>query len=68
LHYSYIKVSVDEAVHSELVKLIKCDFNPGSVERSIDLYKRGYTSAVELKCLWSSIPKRVAITANKNLF
>jgi hypothetical protein len=25
--------------------LIKCDIKPGSVERSIDLYQGGYTSA-----------------------
>jgi hypothetical protein len=41
---SYIKTLVDAAVHSEHGKLIKCDFKPGSVERSIDLYQRGYTS------------------------
>jgi hypothetical protein len=32
-------------VHYEHEKLIKCDFKPGSVERSVDLYQRGYTSA-----------------------
>jgi hypothetical protein len=45
LYYSKIKVSVDVAVHSEYGELIKCDFKPGSVERSIDLYQRWHTSA-----------------------
>jgi hypothetical protein len=44
LHSSYIKVLVDAAVYSEHGKVIKCDFKPGSVEWSIDLYQRGYTS------------------------
>jgi hypothetical protein len=34
LYYSYIKVLVDAAVHSEHEKIIKWDFKPGSVERS----------------------------------
>jgi hypothetical protein len=38
------KALVDSAVHSEHRKVIKCDFKPGSVERSIDL-DRGCTSA-----------------------
>jgi hypothetical protein len=33
---SIIQVLVDAAVYSEHGKLIKCDFKPGSVERSID--------------------------------
>jgi hypothetical protein len=45
LYSSYIKVQVDAAVHSEHGKVIKCDFKPGLVERSIDRYQRGYTSA-----------------------
>jgi hypothetical protein len=45
LYYSYIKVLVDAAVHSEDGIVKKWDFKPGSVERSIDLYQRGYTSA-----------------------
>jgi hypothetical protein len=45
LHSSYIKVLVDRAVHFEPEKVIKYDFKPGSVERSLDLYQRGYTSA-----------------------
>jgi hypothetical protein len=27
------------------MKVIKCDFKPGSDERSVDLYQGGYTSA-----------------------
>jgi hypothetical protein len=45
LYSSCIKILVDTAVHSEDGKVIKCDFNPRSVERSIDRYQRGYTSA-----------------------
>jgi hypothetical protein len=45
LYSSYLKVLVYEAVNSEHGKVIKCDFKPGSVKRSIDLYKRGYTLA-----------------------
>jgi hypothetical protein len=33
---SIIQVLVDAAVHSEDEKVIKCDFKPGSVKRSID--------------------------------
>jgi hypothetical protein len=44
LYYSYIKVLVDTAVHSELGKVIKCDFKPGSFERPIDVDKREYLS------------------------
>jgi hypothetical protein len=40
LYSSCIKVLVDATVHSEDEKVIKCDFKPGSVERSIDLYQR----------------------------
>jgi hypothetical protein len=36
LYSSYIKVLVDAAIHSEDGKIIKCNFKPGSVERSID--------------------------------
>jgi hypothetical protein len=32
---------IDAAVYSEYEKVIKCDFKPGSVGRSIDLYQRG---------------------------
>jgi hypothetical protein len=42
---SFIQVLVDTAVPSEDGILIKWDFKPGSVERSIDRYQRGYTSA-----------------------
>jgi hypothetical protein len=45
LYYSYIKVQVDAAATSEDEIVIKWDFKPGSVERSIDLHQRGYTSA-----------------------
>jgi hypothetical protein len=45
LHSSYIKILVDTSVHPELGKVIKSDFKPRSVERSIDLYQRGYTSS-----------------------
>jgi hypothetical protein len=41
---SIIQVLVDEKVPSEHGKVIKCDFKPGSVERSIDQYQRWYTS------------------------
>jgi Ni,Fe-hydrogenase III large subunit len=43
LNSSYTKIPIDAAVHSEDGKVIKCDFKQGSVERSIDLYQRGYT-------------------------
>jgi hypothetical protein len=38
---------IDAAVYSEHGKVIKCNFKPGSFERSIDLEKKGirYTSA-----------------------
>jgi hypothetical protein len=42
---SIIQVLVHAAVFSEDGIVIKCDFKPGSVERSIDLHQRGYTSA-----------------------
>jgi hypothetical protein len=45
LYSSRIKVLIDAAVSSEEGKVIKCDFKPGSVERTIDRYQRGYTSA-----------------------
>jgi hypothetical protein len=45
LYYSYKKVLIDAAVHFEYENIIKCDFKPGSIERSIDLYQREYTSA-----------------------
>jgi hypothetical protein len=32
-------------VHFEHGKLIKCDFKPGSVERSVDLNKEGIPQA-----------------------
>jgi hypothetical protein len=38
-----MKVLIDVVVHSEHVKVIQCDFKPGSVERSIDLDKERYT-------------------------
>jgi hypothetical protein len=44
LYYSKIKV-VDATVHFEHGKVIQCEIKPGSVERSIDLGKRGYVSA-----------------------
>jgi hypothetical protein len=34
-----MKILLDTAVHPEHGKVIKCDFKPGSVERSIDLDK-----------------------------
>jgi hypothetical protein len=45
LYSNYIKILVDAAVHSEDGKVIKCDFEPGSVEGSLDRHQRGYTSA-----------------------
>jgi hypothetical protein len=45
LYYSYIKILIDAAVHYEHGKAIKCDFKPGSVERSRDLYQRGILSS-----------------------
>jgi hypothetical protein len=47
LYYSYIKALVDAEIHSEHGKLIKCDFKPGSVERSIDVDKEGMPQAEE---------------------
>jgi hypothetical protein len=45
LHSSYIKVPVDVVVYSEHGKIIKYDFKPESVERSINQYqKRVYLS------------------------
>jgi hypothetical protein len=38
---SIIQVLVDAADSCEDGKVIKCDFKPGSVERSIDLHQRG---------------------------
>jgi hypothetical protein len=55
LYYSYIKVLIHASVHSEPGKGIKCDFKPGSVERSIDLYqKRLYLSAVQQQATLST--------------
>jgi hypothetical protein len=48
LCYNYIKVLVDAAVPSEDGIVKKWDFKPGSVERSIDLNQRGYTSAGDI--------------------
>jgi hypothetical protein len=45
LYYSYVKVLVNAAVPSEDGIVKKWDFKPESVERSIDLYQRAYTSA-----------------------
>jgi hypothetical protein len=36
-----MKVLVYVAMHSEYGKVMKCDFKPGSAERSIDLEKQG---------------------------
>jgi hypothetical protein len=44
-NFQNLEVLVDASTYSEHCKLIKYDFKPGSVERSIDLYQRGYTSA-----------------------
>jgi hypothetical protein len=41
LYYIKIKVSIDAVVHFERVKVIKCDFKPGSIERAIDLGQEG---------------------------
>jgi hypothetical protein len=40
LYSSYIKVLVDAVVHSEQDQVIKYDFKPGLVERSLDLHQR----------------------------
>jgi hypothetical protein len=40
MYYSQIKALVDAAIHSEHAQVIKCDFKPGSVERSTDLYQK----------------------------
>jgi hypothetical protein len=45
LYYSQVNIQVDAGVHSEHGKVIKSNFKPGSVERSIDLYQGGYASA-----------------------
>jgi hypothetical protein len=48
LYSSYTEALEDAAVHSEHRKVIKCDFEPGSVSRSIDLYQREvYLSKVQ---------------------
>jgi hypothetical protein len=39
-----MKVLVGAVVYSEHEKVIKCDFKPGSVGRSIDLEQRGADS------------------------
>jgi hypothetical protein len=46
LYSSQIKVLVDAAVHLEHGNGIKCDFKPGSLERSIDLDKEEYLQQV----------------------
>jgi SET domain-containing protein len=38
-------VVVDVNIHSEHVQVIRCDFKPGLVERSTDLYKEVYLSS-----------------------
>jgi hypothetical protein len=45
LQLNVVIVLVDTGVHSVHGKVIRCHFKPKSVERSIDLYQRGYTSA-----------------------
>jgi hypothetical protein len=37
LYYSQVKVLIDAVDHSEHAQIIKCDFKPGSVERTINL-------------------------------
>jgi hypothetical protein len=39
---------IDSLVHSEYEKGIKCDFKPGSVERSIDLDKEDVPQQQEI--------------------
>jgi hypothetical protein len=46
-----MKVLVDAAVHSELGKVIKCDFKLGSVERSLDIDKEGIPRQAIFKTL-----------------
>jgi hypothetical protein len=59
---SIIQVLVDAAVHSEDGKVIKCDFKPGSLERSTDLYQREvYLSKVQAILSISSTNKNRAI-------
>jgi hypothetical protein len=41
-----MKILVHVVVNSEYGKVIKCDFKPGSVKRSIDLDKEGNTTAI----------------------
>jgi hypothetical protein len=48
LYSSDTKVLVDVTVLSEHGTVIKSDFKLGSVERSIDLYQRGNTSAGDI--------------------
>jgi hypothetical protein len=57
LYYSWIKILVDAAVHSEHGKVIQCEFKPGSVERSIELDKEG-------KCPQFLLVEAIHITAN----
>jgi hypothetical protein len=39
------KVVIDASVHSEIVQVIRCYFNLGSVERSIDVDKENIPQA-----------------------
>jgi hypothetical protein len=64
LYCSCIKVLVDVAVPCEDGKVIKWDFKPGSVGRSIDVYQRGYTSAGS----WQAIRSISATNKNRAIF
>jgi hypothetical protein len=43
-------VAVDAGTDSANGKVIRCNFKPGSVERSADLYQGGYTLAAQAIC------------------
>jgi hypothetical protein len=43
-----MKVLVDVTIHSKHGNAIQCDFKPGSVERSLDLYKEGIPTTINV--------------------
>jgi hypothetical protein len=44
-------ILVEAAVHCNHSKAIQCNFKPGSVERSIDLEQKGYTTTIIFRLL-----------------
>jgi hypothetical protein len=55
---SIIQVLVNVAVPSEDGIVIKWDFKPGSVERSIDVYQRGTTSTAAILSIYATNKNR----------